>query len=136
MKNQSQYADRQTAFNYVIYMIVGSYFRSARCRDRAREGRMHFHYREMKEREQIRMEDVCIRYAEKVLLGLPKHFWEEDVEVRFVRNDCGDDTLVCFAGKGFVLAVGGRYAGGRTRLAHRVMRRRGARGRLGRRKAA
>ena len=135
MKN-AQLCSRQTAFNYVIYMIVGSYFRKAECRDRARERAMRFHYRQLSQREQLRMESLCIRYAEEMLSALPARFREEDVEVRFVKNTTGDDTLVCFEGWDFFLAVGGRYDGGDTKLAHRVFRRKRAKRRAARRKAA
>ena len=85
MKN-SQYVNRQTAFEYVIYMIVGSYFEEARCKDPVRERGMHFHYRELSEREQLKMEDKCIRYTERFLAELPKGIWKEKVQVRFLKN--------------------------------------------------
>ena len=133
MKN-SQYVNRQTAFEYVIYMIVGSYFEESRCKDPVRERGMHFHYRELSEREQLKMEDKCIRYTERFLAELPKGIWKEKVQVRFLKNTGTDDKLVCFVGRSFLLAVGARYDGGNTRLAHRLLFRRRAKKSL--RKAA
>ena len=120
MKN-AKYSDNQTAFNYVIYMMIGSCFDRTVCRDRYREQQMHFHYREQKAEQQYRMEEICIRYAENILQKLPQEIFSQRVTVRFVTERQSGWKAVAFVGKDCALLVGGEYRGGKTRLYHRVI---------------
>ena len=113
----------QTAFEYVIYMMLGSYFRKAICKNRNLEKNMYVQYLEQKEKSQIQMEDICIRYVERKLMSnFPDWFWEQDVEVRFCPTDMKGIREVQFHGKDFVLHVGGIYRGKRNTKLHCELR--------------
>ena len=84
MKMNMKLTDNQTAFEYAVYMIVGSYFQSAGCKSVLQEQRMRIQYWEQKLDTQYRMEDCCIRYVERQLLEqVPKDCWEQKVKVTF-----------------------------------------------------
>ena len=113
------FTNNQTVFEYVIYMMLGSYFDKAVCKNRNLERNLYVQYLEQKERSQIQMENICIKYVEKKMLPhLPEKFWEQEVEVRFCPTDMDGVKEVQFHGKDFVLRVGGIYRGKRETKLH------------------
>ena len=98
------FTNNQVAFDYVLYMIVGSYFDKTTC-DRAQlqEKKMFLQYKEQKLNNQFAMEDACIVFAEQELLpNIPEKFWEQQAEVR-IRKRTEDGSLISFEGKDFRL---------------------------------
>jgi len=78
------FTNNQAAFEYAMYMMLGSYFRKASCKNKLMEKKLYVQYLEQKEKKQIELEDICLRFIHKELLShLPETFWERDVEVRF-----------------------------------------------------
>lgn len=116
------FADSQTAFEYALYMMLGSYFDKAICRSKWQERKMFVQYQEQKEKQQYILEDICLRYIEKVLLpNLPKDFWQQEVEVRFRPTTFEGVHDIQFHGKEYVLRVGGIYRGKRnTRMQYEI----------------
>lgn len=92
------------AFDYVVYMIVGSYFSKARCnRSKFQGHKLFLHYKEQKMKDQLAMEAACISFVEKQLLtGIPEEFWNSEVEVRICKRN-EKQSFICFDGKNFSL---------------------------------
>ena len=92
------------AFDYVVYMIVGSYFAKATCnRSKFQERKLFLHYKEEKLKSQLAMEDACISFVEQNLLtGIPAEFWNSEVEVRICKRN-ERQSFICFDGKNFSL---------------------------------
>lgn len=87
MKQKMNFTNNQTAFEYAIYMMVGSYFDKAVCTSNLQEKNMYLQYKEQKRESQYLMEDICLDYLEKNLINLvPSDFWNEKVGVRFVQH--------------------------------------------------
>ena len=68
MKMKMKLTDNQTAFEYAVYMIVGSYFQSADVKVSCRSNACVSSTGSTKLDTQYRMEDCCIRYVERQLL--------------------------------------------------------------------
>lgn len=103
------FTNNQIAFDYAIYMIVGSYFRKTTCKNDLQEKRMRLHYCEQKVNNQYRMEDICISYVEKKLMKtLPKEIWDEEMEVHFIFEKSGS-VRILFVGKNYSLLIWGKY---------------------------
>ena len=119
------FTNDQTAFEYVIYMMLGSYFKKAVCKNKLLEKKLFVQYLEQKEKKQLQMEDICIRYVEKKLMpNFPEKFWEQEVEVKFCPTDINGVKEVQFHGKDYILYVGGIFRGKRnTKLQCQVKKR-------------
>lgn len=86
MKNINIKSNKQMALEYVVYMIMTSYFKKSECDNSLFENKLFLNYKEQKEKEQIRMEDVAIKYMEEqVLPKLPKDAGDQSVFVLFRR---------------------------------------------------
>ena len=118
------FTDKQTAFEYAMYMMLGSYFDKATCKNKWQEKKMFFQYQEQKEKQQYMMEDICIRYIENELVpNLPKKFWQQEVTVKFRPTSLDGVHDIQFHGKEYVLRVGGVYRGKRnTNMQYEVWR--------------
>ena len=118
--------NKQLSFEYAMYMVFGSYFKSTKCSSSTREISMRINYIETKESLQYEMEDICDVYADKVFSGLHRPFHREDVIVSFVPRSDGRQE-VDFWGKGFVLRLIGNYSGkGKSLIKAEYRERRGA----------
>ena len=116
------FTDNQTAFEYAIYMIVGSYFKKAGCASSLQERSMRLQYCEQKQESQYRMEDVCISYVEQELLPkLPETFWNREMQVHFVRGCGGGISEIRFSSDNCILRIRGLYKGKHTELFHTVL---------------
>lgn len=112
MKVKMNLTNNQVAFEYAIYMMVGSYFKKAVCKNKMLEKSMRIQFLEQKEKKQYEMEDRCIRFIEKKMLpSIPDKFWNEEKEVHFKASEDGKITHILFIGKSNVLEVHGIYAG-------------------------
>ena len=106
------FTNNQTAFEYAIYMMFGSYFDKTSCKNPLLEKKMHVQYQEQKEQKQIEFENICIRFMEKELLpNTPKKFWEQKVEVKFCPTKWDGIQDIQFHGSEYVLRVRGIYRG-------------------------
>ena len=111
--------DNQVAFEYVLYMIFGSYFRKAAHRNILLEQKMYLQYMEQKEKNQILMEDICIRFIEKKLMKqLPEELWNQDVEVRIVSTPIKGLREIQFRGPEYTLRVCAIYRGKGNTIIH------------------
>ena len=106
------FTDKQTAFEYAMYMMLGSYFNKTKCSNYLLEKKMRFHYWEQREKDQFELEKICLQWIEKELVpNLPEEVWNQDVEVRFFPS--GDKGIrdIQFHGPRFSLRVKGIYKG-------------------------
>lgn len=106
------FTNNQTAFKYVIYMMLGSYFNKTNCKNYLLEKKMRLMYWEQKEKRQIEMERICIRFVENELLPeLPKYIWSQYVEVKFSPTKFKGYQDIEFRGENFLLRVRAIYRG-------------------------
>lgn len=106
------FTNNQTAFEYVIYMMLGSYFNKTNCKNYLLEKKMRLMYWEQKEKSQIEMERICIRFVENELLPeLPKYIWSQYVEVKFSPTKFKGYQDIEFRGEDFLLRVRAIYRG-------------------------
>ena len=83
VKIKPNIVDNQRAFEYVVYMMFGSYFDKTVLRNVLQEKNMYVQYMEQKEKSQFQMEDICIRFIERKLMKeLPEELWTQQVEVK------------------------------------------------------
>ena len=96
----------QRAMEYIIYMMVGSYFKSAKCNSKVLERRLLLHYREMGDKLQIERELKCINYVEGYLMKrVPERIWSEDVVVTMAPDAETGKMIVSFKGRNFTLSI-------------------------------
>lgn len=106
------YTNNQMSLEYVIYMMVGSYFHSANCVSKRLEERLYLHYCEQQHKKQYMMEDRCLRYVNTRLLpNLPTDLWEENVIVKLVPDPTNETIMVKFIGEKYILCMRGAYKG-------------------------
>ena len=75
------FTNNQTAFEYALYMIAGSYFDKATCKSKLIERNMLLQYKEQKIDKQYQMEDMCIRFMNKLAHNLPRNYFKQNMEV-------------------------------------------------------
>lgn len=111
----------QKAFNYAMYMMLGSYFRGATVTSQCFLKTMYLYYAEMGNEKQYAMEDIVIKFTEKILQKeLPEDIWEGEVEIVFRQDK--QNTYVAFVGDKYTLIVENNYKGQKTKLKYRVWR--------------
>jgi hypothetical protein len=89
--------DKIGAATYVVYMMMGSYFKKALCDSTLRLGQLRIAYCEQKSDNQIKIEERCVNYIESRVIGVvPEIIFQDMVNVKFVRKD--DMTVVRFIG--------------------------------------
>ena len=102
----------QTAFEYAIYEIVGSYFKKARCQSTIQEQKLIVHFKEQKQDTQCLMENKVDGYVKAVLLKkLPPEIWDEEVTVEIRKTPESDLMNIIFYGEKYALIVKGAYRG-------------------------
>lgn len=96
------------AITYVIYMIMGSYFKKAVCKSTMKEKQLKVVYCETKRDTQIKMEERCINYIENKFIGVaPEEIFDDMVEVHFKLNHEEKRTDVVFIGFDWKLTMWG-----------------------------
>lgn len=119
VKMKFNIVDKQAAFEYVLYMMLGSYFDKVACCSPMYEKKMHMQYQQQKEESQIQMEDFCIRFVEKELMPqLPEDFWKQQMEVRFLPTNVKGMREVQFIGADYALRVSGIFLGQKNTNMH------------------
>ena len=106
------FTSNQTAFEYAIYEIVGSYFKKARCQSTIQEQKLIVHFKEQKQDTQSLMENKVDGYVKAVLLKkLPPEIWDEEVTVEIRKTPESDLMNIIFYGEKYALIVKGAYRG-------------------------
>jgi hypothetical protein len=119
-----KFTDSQTAFEYVIYMIVGSYFKKTKCSNELLERKMRLQYCEQKLENQYSMEETCISYVEKTLLPvLPADFWNNEMQVRLIVDRHSGRTEIRFICPKYIFRVRGIYKGRKSELTQELWNR-------------
>lgn len=106
------FTTNQTAFEYAIYEIVGSYFKKATCISTIQEQKLIVHFKEQKQDTQCLMENKVDSYVKGVLLKkLPEEIWDEEVTVEMRKSPDSDVMNLFFYGEKYALLVKGVYRG-------------------------
>ncbi len=91
--------NKQSAASYVVYMIVGSYFKDCICKNVFEEKRMYLNYAELSAPKQIEMEDKMICQMEKLDKSFLKAIEDMKCKVSFIKQ--GEEMIVKFETGGF-----------------------------------
>ena len=111
------FTSNQTAFEYAIYEIVGSYFKKARCQSTIQEQKLIVHFKEQKQDTQCLMENKVDGYVKAVLLKkLPPEIWDEEVTVEIRKTPESD--LMNIISNGMELAHHGEVIRRRNSFRH------------------
>lgn len=136
MNNRS--INTQKAFEYILYMIIGSYFNTACALNMTKEKNLFLYYCDLDTIRQYEMEERCIHYVEQELMkDLPLELWNREAKVKFYeqyklaekrRNESKQmevqlDTWVKFITKDYVLIIKGIYLGDNTRIIYELQKR-------------
>ena len=106
------FTSNQTAFEYAIYEIVGSYFKKSTCQSTIQEQKLIVHFKEQKQDTQCLMENKVDGYVRAVLLKkLPPEIWDEEVTVEIRKTPESDLMNIIFYGEKYALIVKGAYRG-------------------------
>lgn len=93
--------EKQKNTTYAFYMIMSSYFKSAACKNPSFEKKLYLSYQELKESQQIQLEQKCISLIEHEILPHVSVLWEnKDIDVYFQQNE-NNLPVILFVGKGF-----------------------------------
>lgn len=96
----------QKAMDYIVYMMVGSYFAGTQCLSRICEKKLFLNYKEIGVEKQIKYENECIWFTENVLMKkLPERIWNETVKVNMTPDASGKGTTITFVGEDFKMSV-------------------------------
>lgn len=115
------FTNNQTAFEYAMYMMLGSYFNKTSCKNRLLEKKMRLLYWEQREKNQIQLEKLCIRFIEKELIPqLPEDIWNHDVEVKFCPTQYKGYQDIQFHSPEYILRVRAIYRGKDTVIQHQL----------------
>lgn len=110
-----KFTNNQTAFEYALYMIAASYFDKAVCDTKYTEKSMLLQYKEQKIENQYKMEDVCIRFMDKLAETLPEKFFKQNMQVRLRKRE-GKPTEILFMSKKDAISFRGIYAGKKSQI--------------------
>ena len=102
----------QPAFEYCMYMMLGSYFRSTKCLAPLQEKKLRFQYQSQKVENQYQMEDICLRLIKKNLLPkLPMNIGMKDMEVQLIGHPITGRTEIRMQCPQYILRVMCDYRG-------------------------
>ena len=104
--------DIQKQTTYILYMILGSYFRKCNFKKKRLEETLMLYYKEMQQKKQIELEEKVIQKAEAILSGSLETIATRDCEADIYRD--GPNYCLVFKTKfeRVIASVGptGRYA--------------------------
>ena len=104
--------DQQMAMDYIVYMMVGSYFKKTVFAQPAREKIMHLRYIFLGSKKQIELEEAAERFfLQKVRDSLPEDFLEAEVTVSWKYDGKTGRSAVVFSDKNRSLHISTRYGG-------------------------
>lgn len=103
----------QDALDYIIYMMISGSFAESRMKSPFLERKLLLGYREIKEKDRDRLEDITAYLTDKVMGNIfPEDIWNDKVNTYLIRNrKTGHVEVVCCSRR-FILQMSGRYAGG------------------------
>jgi hypothetical protein len=108
-KNKSSH-DNQRAWDYIMYMMLGSYFKKTNCLTTFWEQKLSLNYSAMKKQDQYAAEDKCIKVIEEEILPqLPEEFLESTVDIKLVVDEKDDVTVIEVTDGVYELMVAYKY---------------------------
>lgn len=108
-KNKSNH-DNQRAWDYVMYMMLTSYFDETNCLTQFWEKKLSLNYRAMKKQDQYAAEDRCIKVIEdEILPKLPEEFVNSAVDVKLMIDEKLDVTVMIVSNDKYELMVSYKY---------------------------
>jgi hypothetical protein len=114
--------DSQSAFEYAIYVIIGSYFKKTSCISPQLEKTLKVKFLEQKQDKQTALEENCISYVEKKLLrSLPEQVWDGEAKVQLGIKNEERVPEVRFTTDKYMLRIFGRYKGKGTELQYKLL---------------
>lgn len=114
------FTDNQTTFEYALYMIASSYFDKINSASCFTEKRMLLQYKEQKLDKQYSMEDICIKFMDRVADELPKEMFKLDTMVHLRKRE-GKPLEILFENQGYILCLTGNYAGKKSSIDYRIL---------------
>lgn len=100
--------DNNSVTSYIIYMIMGSYFKKAVCKSEMKERQLRVVYSETKKDNQIKIEERCANYIDSRIVGvIPDEIFDDMVEVKFIPNKKENRLDVLFTGFDWKLLMWG-----------------------------
>lgn len=100
--------DTNEVLPYIIYMIMGSYFKKAVCKSTLKEKQLRVVYCETKRDSQVKFEERCINYIDTKIVGvIPDEVFNDMVDVQFVLNNKEHRIDVLFTGFNWKLLMWG-----------------------------
>ena len=116
--------NKQLAMEYVLYMMISSYFNKAKCKTEFLEKKLYLHYQEIKKEEQFILEDQCIDYIEQELFNeLPEEIWKQNVEVVLEKTSQNGPTDIRLIGPKYMLRIRVKYKGKKTKFFYQLLSR-------------
>lgn len=94
----------QLAKVYIIYMMLGSYFKSCQCINPCEAGHLYLHYQEMPVQKQFRQEEQILRIANEIHPEFRRRIDELKCAVRFFQSE-GDYYVYFSTGFEGILAI-------------------------------
>lgn len=110
-----RFTDNQTAFDYALYMIAASYFDKTVCASKLTEKNMMLQYKEQRLNSQYRMEEICIRYMDRLERELPEWIFAQNMTVHLYRRLNGV-TRIVFECDSFTVCFLGEYVGDKSEI--------------------
>ena len=119
--------DSQSAFEYAIYVIVGSYFNGTSCISTQLEKTLKIKFLDQKQDKQAALEENCINFVEKKLMrNIPSDVWQGTAQVKLGVKNEERIPEVRFTTDKYMLRIFGVYKGKGTELDYKLLTRKKA----------
>lgn len=110
-------AARQKAFDYCMYMMLSSYFTSARCYSKQIESQLFLYYKDLRDREECEMETQCIKLIEsQIVPNIPQRYFTRRAMIKFYRRNFYSATEIIVHTPNYYLLVKCPYNGRNTEI--------------------
>lgn len=104
--------EMQRVYEYCLYMMLSSYFKAATCKSYHIEKQLFLYYKEYSTKKVYGLEEQVIRLLERQVLPLlPKEYRNETVEIRLIRNQKTNLTVIAISAEEGMFYVCGKYEG-------------------------
>ncbi len=109
--------EMQRVFEYCMYMMLGSYFKSTHCKSNHLETQLLLYYKEYGLKKVYGLEERVLRLIEReVLPVVPKEYLSCDAKIKLIRNEKHDVTVVVLTVQDAQLLVCGKYNGKESKV--------------------
>lgn len=110
-KSKTNAAHKQSA--YVIYMIMGSYFKRCTCKSKMLEKQLYLHYKDLPYGKQEKLEERIISYVEDRYADYLDHLALMDAEAYIIPQREGYEVVFEFAKRTitFLVDKNGKFRG-------------------------